>query len=66
MVGTTGFEPAPFCSQSRRDTKLRYVPIELSCLLFFNTNSRLEIYINHTINWWIKLVKWRALQDSNL
>ena len=27
MVGTTGFEPATFCSQSRRDTKLRYVPI---------------------------------------
>ena len=26
MVGTTGFEPATFCSQSRRDTKLRYVP----------------------------------------
>ena len=27
LVGTTGFEPATFCSQSRRDTKLRYVPI---------------------------------------
>ena len=26
LVGTTGFEPAAFCSQSRRDTKLRYVP----------------------------------------
>jgi hypothetical protein len=26
LVGTTGFEPATFCSQSRRDTKLRYVP----------------------------------------
>ena len=26
MVGMTGFEPAAFCSQSRRDTKLRYIP----------------------------------------
>lgn len=27
MVGATGFEPAAFCSQSRRDTKLRYAPL---------------------------------------
>jgi hypothetical protein len=27
MVGATGFEPAAFCTQSRRDTKLRYAPI---------------------------------------
>ncbi len=26
MVGLTGFEPATFCSQSRRATKLRYSP----------------------------------------
>ena len=26
MVGTTGFEPATTCSQSRCATKLRYVP----------------------------------------
>ena len=26
MVGTTGFEPATSCSQSRRATKLRHVP----------------------------------------
>ena len=25
-VGLTGFEPATFCSQSRRATKLRYSP----------------------------------------
>jgi hypothetical protein len=30
MVGMTGFEPAAFCSQSRRDTKLRYIP---KCLI---------------------------------
>lgn len=27
LVETTGFEPATFCSQSRRDTKLRYVSL---------------------------------------
>ncbi len=27
MVGTTGFEPATTCSQSRCATKLRHVPI---------------------------------------
>ena len=26
MVGTTGFEPATSCSQSRRATKLRHIP----------------------------------------
>ncbi len=26
LVGLTGFEPATFCSQSRRATKLRYSP----------------------------------------
>ena len=30
MVGTTGFEPAASCSQSRRATKLRHVPKVLS------------------------------------
>ena len=29
MVGTTGFEPATSCSQSRRATKLRHVPKNL-------------------------------------
>ena len=32
MVGMTGFEPAAFCSQSRRDTKLRYIPIIMARL----------------------------------
>ena len=27
MVGIAGFEPATSCSQSKRDTKLRYIPI---------------------------------------
>ena len=27
MVGTTGFEPATSCSQSKRATKLRHVPM---------------------------------------
>ena len=30
MVGTTGFEPATSCSQSRRATKLRHVPTQLA------------------------------------
>ena len=29
-VGLTGFEPATFCSQSRRATKLRYSPFLLA------------------------------------
>lgn len=28
-IGVTGFEPATFCSQSRRATKLRYTPLVL-------------------------------------
>ena len=38
VVGITGFEPVTFCSQSRRATKLRYIPINiliLSNLYFF-------------------------------
>ena len=31
MVGTTGFEPATSCSQSRRATKLRHVPTQTAC-----------------------------------
>jgi hypothetical protein len=27
LVGMTGFEPATSCSQSRRATKLRYIPL---------------------------------------
>lgn len=30
FVGLTGFEPATFCSQSRRATKLRYSPFLLA------------------------------------
>jgi hypothetical protein len=26
LIGMTGFEPATSCSQSRRATKLRYIP----------------------------------------
>lgn len=26
-VGMTGFEPATFCTQNKRATKLRYIPI---------------------------------------
>ena len=29
-IGTTGFEPATYCSQSNRATKLRYVPVEFN------------------------------------
>src|SRR5437763_12414565 len=29
MVGAAGFEPATFCSQSRRATRLRYAPAAL-------------------------------------
>ena len=29
-LGTTGFEPATYCSQSSRATKLRHVPLDLT------------------------------------
>jgi len=28
-VGMTGFEPATFCTQNKRATKLRYIPIKI-------------------------------------
>ncbi len=28
-VGMTGFEPATFCTQNKRATKLRYIPLYL-------------------------------------
>ena len=33
MVGAVGFEPTTSCSQSRRATKLRYAPTEISLLI---------------------------------
>ena len=30
-VGVAGFEPTTFCSQSRRDTGLRYTPKKKPC-----------------------------------
>ena len=35
MVGATGFEPATFSSQMRRDTKLRYAPVVLLTINFW-------------------------------
>ena len=32
VVGTTGFEPATSCSQSKRATKLRHVPLQRQIL----------------------------------
>ena len=40
MVGTTGFEPATSCSQSRRATKLRHVPSTVQ-LGYFNKAGRM-------------------------
>ncbi len=40
LVGVTGFEPATYCSQSSRATRLRYTPNQLSlCLLLNNKNT---------------------------
>ena len=39
----TGFEPAPFCSQSRRDTKLRYIPIIFAGALDMNRTCNPQI-----------------------
>ena len=40
MVGTTGFEPATSCSQSRRATKLRHVPSTVQ-LGYYNKARRM-------------------------
>ena len=40
MVGTTGFEPATSCSQSRRATKLRHVPTQLASRYFNRTRNK--------------------------
>ena len=35
MVGMTGLEPAASCSQSRRATKLRYIPALFNIIVYF-------------------------------
>ena len=58
LVGTTGFEPAAFCSQSRRDTKLRYVPLVVG-------SSLLVQFFLPTYEFLLVSTNWRAREDSN-
>ena len=43
-VGLTGFEPATFCSQSRRATKLRYSPFMHSRTWQVNTSFYCSVW----------------------
>lgn len=43
MVGATGFEPATFCSQSRRDTKLRYAPKSTNSISQYFDKRNMEL-----------------------
>ena len=46
MVGETGFEPATYCSQSNRATRLRYSPFEISRAVFAKPHQNAtEIFI---------------------
>ena len=44
IVGLTGFEPATFCSQSRRATKLRYSPFMHSRTWQVNTSFHCSVW----------------------
>ncbi len=44
FVGLTGFEPATFCSQSRRATKLRYSPFMHSRTWQVNTSFYCSVW----------------------
>lgn len=44
FVGLTGFEPATFCSQSRRATKLRYSPFMHSRTWQVNTSFHCSVW----------------------
>ncbi len=52
MVGMTGFEPATFCSQNRRATKLRYIPVhnilpKALLLIKWKRNKKVITIIKH-------------------
>lgn len=53
MVGMKGFEPSTFCSQSRRATRLHYIPIDChqrvtSLLATLRLRLMSEVYLNHS------------------
>ena len=67
LVGMTGFEPATFCSQSRRDTKLRYIPKKYSLARRTGVEpvtswfvAKYSIQLSYRRN-----AIWRFLTDSN-
>jgi hypothetical protein len=45
LVGVAGFEPTTFCSQSRRDTGLRYTP-KINNLTDHSLNLNLNLNLN--------------------
>ena len=52
VVGLTGFEPATFCSQSRRATKLRYSPSCSLCVKQLNTRLQYSVCLdNDGLQW---------------
>ena len=72
QVGVTGFEPATYCSQSNRATKLRYTPsgvrIFVSLLLdvIINTFTLKTIkllieFVDKSVFWSLKIVPSNVL-----
>ena len=51
-VGVAGFEPTTFCSQSRRDTGLRYTP----------KNNHLAVNPDSSAPWLIRLIGTKVRQ----
>ncbi len=47
VVGVAGFEPTTSCSQSRRDTGLRYTPKLVFRYYFFNLHFEPSVVSNH-------------------
>ena len=69
IVGMTGFEPAASCSQSKRATKLRYIPKHYSIINFLlpllyhhvTQSSATRSIITHPVNGKLTGVSgWRA------
>src|SRR5262249_46423139 len=50
-VGAPGFEPGTSCSQSRRDTRLRYAPRAFECIRASTRNQLLPVAAKRVATW---------------
>lgn len=52
-VGMTGFEPATFCTQNKRATKLRYIPPIINYYFIFILSVSYLLRFAYTFNLFI-------------